>query len=209
MSQFSLRIWGHALIRLGRSYLTELESAHIFVGIYKKEYGWVASDMNISGVEDEFVVARTSNLPRLVYIQDDADGRDPRLQALLDQVRDNSEIVFSRFDEPSELYDRIRDDVEKIVTDRFLAGSAVADIIGARGIDVLGSAIPPTHHQLSREHVIAGLLEVASRTSLLRVEGEMGVGKTIALAQLADQNGFHYVDAEPVNDFETPTVSIY
>ena len=39
-------------------YRAYLEQSHVFVGIYWQRYGWVAPDMDISGLEDEWRLLR-------------------------------------------------------------------------------------------------------------------------------------------------------
>src|SRR5512143_3553732 len=48
-------------------YRAYLEQSHIFVGIYWQRYGWVAPDMDISGLEDEWRLS--GDRPKLVYIK--------------------------------------------------------------------------------------------------------------------------------------------
>src|SRR6187549_3999909 len=38
-------------------YCAYLEQSDIFVGIYWQSYGWTAPDMEVSGLEDEFLLA--------------------------------------------------------------------------------------------------------------------------------------------------------
>jgi hypothetical protein len=46
-------------------YRAYLGQSHIFLGIYWQSYGWVAPDMDISGLEDELRLA--VNMPKLIY----------------------------------------------------------------------------------------------------------------------------------------------
>ena len=57
---FELGARPHPPRALYRSYLAQSD---VFVGIYWQRYGWVAPDMDISGLEDEFVLS--SGMPRL------------------------------------------------------------------------------------------------------------------------------------------------
>ena len=34
-------------------YLRKLDESHIFIGIYRNSYGWVAPGASVSGIEDE------------------------------------------------------------------------------------------------------------------------------------------------------------
>src|SRR5512134_3975736 len=48
-------------------YRAYLEQSHIFVGIYWQRYGWIAPGMEISGLEDEYLLSH--NKPRLIYVK--------------------------------------------------------------------------------------------------------------------------------------------
>lgn len=45
-----------------------LQKSQIFVGIYRDGYGEIVPGMSISGLEDEFVIARDVGMPRLIYV---------------------------------------------------------------------------------------------------------------------------------------------
>ena len=64
-------------------YRAYLDQSDIFVGIYWQKYGWVAPDMDISGLEDEWRLS--GDKPKLIYIKAPAPDREPRLKDLLDQ----------------------------------------------------------------------------------------------------------------------------
>src|SRR5215470_19565244 len=66
---------------LYRAYLSQSD---IFIGLYWQRYGWVAPDMEISGLEDEYQLA--GEKPKLIYLKTPAPAREPRLQGLLDQI---------------------------------------------------------------------------------------------------------------------------
>ena len=76
---------------LYRAYLAQ---SHIFLGIYWQSYGWVAPDMNVSGLEDEYRLA--TELPKLIYIKSPAPDREPGLQALLSAIK-NDEVSYRYF----------------------------------------------------------------------------------------------------------------
>src|SRR5688572_8226 len=65
-------------------YRAYLEQSHIFVGLYWERYGWVAPDMDVSGLEDEYRLS--TRLPRLLYIKEPAPNREPRLTALIEEI---------------------------------------------------------------------------------------------------------------------------
>jgi Domain of unknown function (DUF4062) len=87
----------HPPRNLYRSYL---DQSHVFVAIYWQRYGWIAPDMDISGLEDEY---RLSNgKPRLVYVKRPAPEREPGLEAMLDDIRDKAGISYKPFSTPAE-----------------------------------------------------------------------------------------------------------
>jgi len=48
-------------------YLAYLRQSDVFIGIYGQQYGWIAPDQEVSGLEDEYLNA--SGMPKLVYVQ--------------------------------------------------------------------------------------------------------------------------------------------
>ena len=89
---FELGARPHPPRELYRAYL---EQSDIFVGVYWEEYGWVAPGEDVSGLEDEWVLA--PDIPKLVYLKR-SEHRQERLEALLARIReddDASYVVFS------------------------------------------------------------------------------------------------------------------
>src|SRR5215831_1448021 len=66
-------------------YRAYLEQSDIFIGIYWQRYGWVAPTMEVSGLEDEYLLSGAK--PKLIYIKTPSPEREPRLQGLLDRIR--------------------------------------------------------------------------------------------------------------------------
>src|SRR5512137_3094446 len=71
-------------------YRAYLDQSHVFIGIYWQKYGWVAPDMDISGLEDEYRLSR--HKPKLIYIKQPAPEREPRLKELLDRIREDNTV---------------------------------------------------------------------------------------------------------------------
>src|SRR5262245_54504755 len=65
-------------------YSSYLEQSHVFVGIYWQRYGWVAPDMEISGLEHEMVLS--DGMPRLLYVKQPAPDIEPGLSRMLTQL---------------------------------------------------------------------------------------------------------------------------
>src|ERR1700751_726219 len=79
---FELGARPHPPQELYRAYL---EQSDVFIGLYWQRYGWIGPGMQVSGLEDEFNLAR--GLPQLLYVKTPAPDREPRLTSLLDRIR--------------------------------------------------------------------------------------------------------------------------
>src|SRR5499427_10658103 len=77
---------------LYRAYLAQSD---IFIGLYWQRYGWVAPDMTVSGLEDEYQLS--TEKPRLIYLETPAPAIEPRLQALLDRIRAEDTASYQKF----------------------------------------------------------------------------------------------------------------
>ncbi len=98
-------------------YRAYLDQSDIFLGIYWQRYGWVAPDMEISGLEDEWRLS--GDRPKLIYIKAPAPDREPRLKDLLDKVRNDDRVSYKPFSTPDELCDLIENDLALLLTERF------------------------------------------------------------------------------------------
>ncbi|HEY6313047.1 MAG TPA: DUF4062 domain-containing protein [Streptosporangiaceae bacterium] len=78
---FELGARPHPPRELYRAYLAQSD---VFVGLYWQRYGWIAPGMQISGLEDEFELAR--GMPQLLYVKAPAPDCEPRLADLLDRI---------------------------------------------------------------------------------------------------------------------------
>src|SRR6188508_1967947 len=87
-------------------YQAYLAQSDVFVGIYWQRYGQVNAGMEVSGLEEEWLLSGTQGLPRLLYVKTPAD-REPRLAELLARVR--TEASYQRFSTPAELGRLVRD----------------------------------------------------------------------------------------------------
>src|SRR3972149_5166918 len=98
-------------------YRAYLDQSHIFIGIYWQRYGWVAPDMDISGLEDEYRLS--GDKPKLIYIKQPAPEREPRLKELLDRIRDDAAVSYKYFSSADELRELIENDLLLVLTERF------------------------------------------------------------------------------------------
>jgi hypothetical protein len=66
-------------------YQAYLEQSHVFLAIYWQSYGWVAPEMDISGLEDEYRLA--GGKPKLIYVKEPSPDREEPLEVLLSTIR--------------------------------------------------------------------------------------------------------------------------
>jgi class 3 adenylate cyclase/tetratricopeptide (TPR) repeat protein len=99
---------------LYRAYLAHSE---VFIGIYWQSYGWVSSEMDLSGIEDEFRLAHEK--PRLVYVKEPAPQRDPKLAELLTLMESEGALSYKRFSSHEELEKLVANDLALLVAERF------------------------------------------------------------------------------------------
>lgn len=162
-------------------YRAYLEQSHVFVGIYWERYGWVAPDMDISGLEDEWLASR--GVPRLVYIKEPAPSREERLATMLDAIRDDNSTSYRHFSTADELRELLADDLAVLLSERFEAMPA-------------GGHAPPEHSYplpqapsalIGRQVELATLEEMLALdgTRMVTITGPGGSGKTRLSLELA------------------------
>jgi len=180
---FELGARPHPARSLYRAYLAQ---SHIFVGLYAERYGWVAPEESISGLEDEYHLS--AGLPRLVYLRTPAD-REPRLEALLDRVREDDTVSYRSFGDPDELERLLRDDLAVVLAERFLVGDRTEHLPGTEppGRTAPVHQLPrPLTELVGREQETAqvrGLLDGGAR--LVTLVGPGGIGKTRVALEIA------------------------
>jgi predicted ATPase len=105
-------------------YQAYLEQSQIFVGIYYQQYGWVGKDMEISGIEDEYLLAK--ELPKLIYLKSPAREIEPGLKAMLRAIQSDSSVSYKRFSTPEELQELIENDLALLLSEQFYAFEMIA-----------------------------------------------------------------------------------
>ena len=195
---FELGARPHPPRALYRSYL---EQSDVFLGIYWQSYGWVAPDMEISGLEDEFVLS--AGMPRLVYVKRPAPDMQPRLDEMLARLRDEDSTSYKPFADAEELHRLVLDDLSLMLTERFTDARPSTE-------GLLPRPAPPTPLTtfVGREQALASLCDVltAGESRLLTLVGPGGTGKTRlaleAAARVATSfpQGVVMVDLSPERD---------
>ena len=178
-------------------YRTRLEESHVFVAVYRESYGWIAPDMSISGIEDEFDIATARGMARLVYIYETADGREPRLKSLIDRAR-ASGISTASYSGPEELDGFVRRDVTAVVSSVF-ASQAVAIQSAPTATDVLDSLVPVKEHRFRRRAVEKAIADCVMANRRVALIGPLGSGKTVMLAQLAVDRNWIFIEGKELS----------
>lgn len=172
-------------------YLRGLEESVIFVGIYREGYGYIADEMEISGLEDEYRIAKSLGIPQLLYVL--RDGKmEPRLRALVDGFT-GPDITVGYFEEAAKLEDIIRNDLVALVSDYFARGRSYAQT-SQTGPRVVADALVPPANRLRRENVKKELEAQLEIDPVALVTGPLGSGKTVFLSALAGDMGWGFVE---------------
>src|SRR6202034_3303234 len=144
---FELGARPHAPRELYRAYLAQSE---VFVGIYWQQYGWVAPDEEVSGLEDEYLLS--GERPKLIYVKGAAE-RQPRLAEMLARVEADDRASYKRFDNADDLAELLADDIAVLLTERF-ARPVPAATLGRRPA-LLPAPLTPI---IGREDEIAAVI---------------------------------------------------
>ncbi|MCH6229300.1 DUF4062 domain-containing protein [Microbacterium sp. CFH 31415] len=184
---FELGARPHPPQELYRAYLAQSD---VFVGLYWESYGWVGPGMDISGLEDEFRLS--SGRPRLLYLKAPAPERQPRLEAMIDEIRAQGTDAYRTFRSTRELGRLVRDDLALLLSERFVSGArATAAPRPDAASDAPRPAAPrrtlpvPATSLVGRDDDVAAIVAMlrAPDVRLVTVTGPGGMGKTrVAIA---------------------------
>jgi predicted ATPase len=182
-------------------YRTYLAQSDVFIGIYGERYGWVAPGEDISGLEDEYLHSRGK--PALLYVKAPVAQREPRLQALLDGIRQEALVSYRHFESVQQLERFISDDLALLLTERFVGSSEPA-----RWRRVAGQLPAQRGRVIGREAEIEEVtrLLLDREVRQVTITGLGGVGKTTvavtAAAQVANsfRDGAMFVELAGTTD---------
>jgi predicted ATPase len=153
-------------------YLAYLRQSDVFIGIYGQQYGWIAPDQEISGLEDEYLNA--DGMPKLVYVQSPAPERDPRLREMLSRIQSDG-LSYRGFGSSDELGTLIADDLAVLLSERFDLGSEPPE----RGRRSHSLPAPASRFiGREREKLILRDFLTGGDARLVTLVGAGGIGKT-------------------------------
>jgi len=167
-------------------YLSRLQDSQAMVAIYRSGYGYIdkLNGMEISGLEDEYQFAKREGIDTLFYVWSSADGREPKLQSLIDEISAGPTIAF--YDNPEQLHERVRSDLTALITDKVLASlSSHSGVMQEDSAVVLSRTLSSVGFVVCRDSQIKLLVEQLADSQILCIHGPAGIGKTTIAAQLA------------------------
>ena len=195
-------------------YKAYLEQSHIFVGIYGKSYGWIAPDMTISGLEDEFRLAEKK--PKLIYVKDNIPDRDERLTLLLKELQQHGNVSYRKYSSIQEFEELLSNDLALMLSENF--ENSLSGPVAVAPADAI-----PVHHLpemrlslIGREEELSTLKKMALNDAvpLITITGTGGIGKSAIALRLAHElkqsfpEGVHFISLSSITDPKLLTSSI-
>ncbi|HEY3387125.1 MAG TPA: DUF4062 domain-containing protein [Saprospiraceae bacterium] len=172
-------------------YRAYLDQSHIFVGIYWNKYGWVAPGMTISGLEDEFVLS--IGKPRLIYIKNTTDAREPGMVSLLKKIEEGGAACFQKFSSTEELSELLQSDLSLLLSEKFQANDEPLQHVSEDKRTPLPSdRVVLIGREAETQSVIDMLLK--KDVSLVTLTGAGGTGKTRLGIHTANLVASHFPD---------------
>lgn len=165
-------------------YRAYLEQSQVFVGIYWQRYGWIAPGETVSGLEDEYDLS--GERPKLIYLKQAKDGREPRLEALLARIERDSRASYKCFSRPNELGAFIEEDLALLLSERFESSQARA---ATRWETSAHARLPtPTTTFVGREAAVRAVRTMlcGSGSRMVTLIGPGGIGKTRLALEVAN-----------------------
>ena len=186
---FELGARPHPPRQVYRSYLAQ---SQVFVGVYWQSYGWVAPGEQVSGLEDEYLLA--AGLPRLIYVKSPAPEREPRLAEMLTRIRDAGDVSYQYFSAAAELQRLVENDLAVLLSERF--ERAPARDGAADGASLAGAVPVPATPLVGRDDDVAAVADLVRTEGvrLVTLTGPGGVGKSRLAVAVAQRVGAGFED---------------
>ena len=193
-------------------YRAYLDQSDVFVGIYGERYGWVAPGEEVSGLEDEYRLARPE-MPKLIYLREPA-RREERLDELIARIQADDTASYKSYASVEELVELVEADLATLLAERFDASRV--ELLPA-GPASASARIPAMYTRLiGRDEEVAAVLDLLRDPNrrLVTLLGPGGIGKSrlaIAVAGAAADmfpGGTFFVPLENVlePDLLLPTI---
>jgi DNA replication protein DnaC len=177
----------------GELYRAWLEQSQIYVGIFWESYGWVAPDMKISGIEDEYEIAKHFDLDRLVYVKNTSKGRERRLQNLIKKIEKEGDISYTAFDTPEELANIVKNDIARLLTERYMLSEKVlTEDVTVNYFDSVKNNIDKCGF-VGRSGILSEIQNILESESKILLFGEPGCGKTFLLGKIGEKTDCVYI----------------
>ena len=193
----------HPAQRLYQAYLSQ---SHIFIGIYWQSYGWIAPEMQISGLEDEYNLSAT--MPRLIYIKNPAPNRESALTSMLARIEKENSSCYKFFTTSDELRELVENDLALLLTEYFETARS-EELAPDDSVQHPPTNVPmPRNPLIGREQELETACDLLMRddVALVTLTGPGGTGKSrlgiqVALA-LRDRfaDGVYLVELESIWD---------
>jgi len=163
-------------------YRAYLDQSDVFVGIYGDNYGWVAPDEEISGLEDEYRLA-PPDMPKLIYVRR-SDARDDRLTALIARIQADDTAAYLPFTGAEDLEEQVAADLATLLAERFDGSRAHDPAVAA----AVATRLPvPYTTTIGRDDELARVQELLTTgdTRLVTLVGPGGIGKSRLAIEIA------------------------
>ena len=186
---FELGARPHPPRQVYRAYLAQ---SQVFVGVYWQSYGWVAPGEQLSGLEDEYLLA--AELPRLIYVKSPAPEREPRLAEMLARIEDDGGVSYQLFSAAAELQGLVENDLAVLLSERFEMARP-RDGTAEEPPPAGALPVPPTPLVgRDREVTAVGDLLLRDGARLVTLTGPGGVGKSRLAVEVAERLGPSFED---------------